>query len=99
MLITGLSPLRIQLEHGSIGNAQLPGQGFHHRPRNSQWIRQKPSGNPHRDQLDSKSQTVVDSPAATNHRQVGIVQPTETFQVLRRYLVGESAEPCDLLIT
>ncbi|GAA2548987.1 hypothetical protein GCM10009861_05960 [Neomicrococcus aestuarii] len=99
MLVPGLSPLRIQLEHGSIGNAQLPGQGFHHRPRNSQWIRQKTSDYPHRDQLNSKSQAVVHSPAATNHRQIGIVQPTETFQVLRWYLVGESAEPCDLLIT
>ena len=38
-------------------------------------------------------------PAAPGYRQIGIVQPAEAFQVLHRYLIGESAEPGGLLIT
>jgi len=65
MLVTGLWPLRVKLENGSIGNVQLTGQGFNHRPRDSQRICQKPAHDTNRDQLDSESQTVVHSPTAT----------------------------------
>ena len=50
------------------------------RPR----IRQKPAHHPHRDQLDSKSQTVVQSPAAINYRQISIVQSTEPLKILKK---------------
>lgn len=62
-------------------------------------IRQKPAHDPQSDQLNRESQTVVHSPAAINYRQIGIIQPTEALQVLRRYLIRQSAEPCGLLIT
>ena len=38
-------------------------------------------------------------PSAADYRQIGIVQPAKAFQVLHRYLIGESAEPGGLLIT
>ncbi|WP_168201940.1 hypothetical protein [Glutamicibacter sp. ZJUTW] len=34
-----------------------------------------------------------------DYLQIGIVQPTETFQVFRGFLVGESSESRGLLIT
>ena len=37
--------------------------------------------------------------AAADYRQIGIVQPAKAFQVLHRYLIGESTEPGSLLIT
>ena len=38
----------------------------------------------------SQPQTVMHSPAAADYRQIGIVQPAKAFQVLHRYLIGES---------
>ncbi len=99
MRVIGLAPLRVKLESGSIRNAQLPGQKFHHWPRDNQRIRAEPAYDTDRGQLNSESKTVVHASAAAGHRQIGIVQPTRTLQVLPRYLIRESAEPGGLLIT